>query len=271
MIILSLVNELLCALCWGITIRLILVRHLHSESRAIQFNAFAFILMLINLIIILPVFAFLIMNMPAKTFSWLTVLVVATLDVLSTFNLILFCVYSHYTRMLKCPPTVHYFLVLGAAVRHGHVPPVLATRLDRVVVCWKKHQSAKIIVSGGKVQKEKISEADAMAAYLINQGIPTLKIIRETRARNTWQNLTFTSQLINPHASVVVVTSDFHVLRAKTYARKLGLLWSFVGSKTPRQYCPLTFIRDYLGLIRDHRWLAGSIFILLLLVEFSLI
>lgn len=122
MIILSLVNELLCALCWGITIRLILVRHLHSESRAIQFNAFAFILMLINLIIILPVFAFLIMNMPAKTFSWLTVLVVATLDVLSTFNLILFCVYSHYTRMLKCPPTVHYFLVLGAAVRHGHVP-----------------------------------------------------------------------------------------------------------------------------------------------------
>ena len=270
MIYLNLVNELICALCWGITIRLILIRHLNSETKVVKFNAFAFALMLLNLVVVLPAFAFLLKNLPVQSISWLSALVVATIDALSTFNLILFCVFSRYTRLQKCPTTVQDFLVLGAAVKHGQVPPVLATRLDKTIDCWKTHPSAKIIVSGGIVRKATISEAEAMAAYLITHGIPTIKIIRETQALNTWQNLAFASQLIKPHETVVVVTSDFHVLRARAYARKMGLNWSFIGSKTPWRYCPLTFIRDYLGIIRDHWWVFCGSTLLLLLVEFIL-
>ena len=270
MIYLNLVNELICALCWGITIRLILVRHLNSETKAARFNTFALVLMLINLVVVLPIFAFLLKNLPIQSVSWLSALVVATIDVLSTCNLILFCIFSCCTRLQKCPATVQDFLVLGAAVKHGQVPPVLATRLDKAISCWKTHQSAKIIVSGGIVQKAKESEAEVMAAYLIAHGIPARKIICETQALNTWQNLTFASQLIKPQETVVVVTSDFHVLRARAYARKMGLNWSFISSKTPWRYCPLTFIRDYLGIIRDHWWAFCGSTLLLLLVEFIL-
>ena len=45
MIYLNLVNELICVLCWGITIRLILIRHLNSETKVARFNTFAFVLM----------------------------------------------------------------------------------------------------------------------------------------------------------------------------------------------------------------------------------
>lgn len=270
MIYLNLVNELICALCWGITIRLILIRHLNSETKVARFNTFAFVLMMVNLVVVLPIFAFLLKNLPIQSVSWLSALVVATIDALSTFNLILFCIFSCYTRLRKCPTTVQDFLVLGAAVKHGQVPPVLATRLDKAINCWKTHQSAKIIVSGGIVQKAKESEAEVMAAYLIAHGIPARKIIRENKALNTWQNLAFASQLIKPQETVVVVTSDFHVLRARAYARKLGLNWSFISSKTPWRYCPLTFIRDYLGIIRDHWWVFCGSTLLLLLVEFIL-
>lgn len=270
MIYLNLVDELICVLCWGITIRLILIRHLNSETKVTRFNTFAFVLVLLNLIVVLPIFAFLLKNLPIQSVSWLSSLVVATIDVLSTFNLILFCVFSCCTRLRKCPATVQGFLVLGAAVKHGQVPPVLATRLDKAINCWKTHQSAKIIVSGGIVQKAKESEAEVMAAYLIAHGIPARKIIRENKALNTWQNLAFASQLIKPQETVVVVTSDFHVLRARAYARKMGLNWSFISSKTPWRYCPLTFIRDYLGIIRDHWWVFCGSTLFLLLVEFIL-
>lgn len=131
------------------------------------------------------------------------------------------------------------------------------------------YAAAKIIVSGGIVQNAKTSEAEVMAAYLIAYGIPARKIICETQALNTWQNLAFASQLIKSQETVVV-TSDFHVLRARTYARKMGLNWSFVSSKTPWRYCPLTFIRDYLGIIRDHWWVFCGSTLLLLLVELIL-
>lgn len=57
MIYLNLVDELICVLCWGITIRLILIRHLNSETKVARFNTFAFVLMLLNLIVVLPIFA----------------------------------------------------------------------------------------------------------------------------------------------------------------------------------------------------------------------
>ena len=65
MIYLNLVNELICALCWGITIRLILIRHLNSETKVARFNTFAFVLMVVNLVVVLPIFAFLLKNLPS--------------------------------------------------------------------------------------------------------------------------------------------------------------------------------------------------------------
>ena len=72
MIYLNLVNELICVLCWGITIRLILIRHLNSETKVTRFNTFAFVLVLLNLIVVLPIFAFLLKNLPIQSVSWLS-------------------------------------------------------------------------------------------------------------------------------------------------------------------------------------------------------
>lgn len=148
MIYLNLVNELICALCWGITIRLILIRHLNSETKVARFNTFAFVLMVVNLVVVLPIFAFLLKNLSIQSVSWLSSLVVATIDALSTFNLILFCIFSCCTRLQKCPTTVQDFLVLGAAVKHGQVPPVLATRLIKPSIVGKLINLQKLLFQG---------------------------------------------------------------------------------------------------------------------------
>ena len=103
MIYLNLVNELICALCWGITIRLILIRHLNSETKVARFNTFAFVLMVVNLVVVLPIFAFLLKNLSIQSVSWLSSLVVATIDALSTFNLIL------YFQLLYPPAKMSYY------------------------------------------------------------------------------------------------------------------------------------------------------------------
>lgn len=86
---------------------------------------------------------------------------------------------------------------------------------------------------------------------------------------NTWQNLQNCMELIaadwpGPSApQIIVVTSSFHVLRARSYARQLGLNVFFAAAPTSWRYQPLTVVRDYLGNIRDHRYIA----IILLICE----
>lgn len=216
--------------------------------------------MLINLVIVLPFFGYLLRYESPAHCIWHLVLIAAIVDFISTLNLILFCCYSFYTRIKRCPTNVCDIVVLGAAINHGQVSPVLASRLNHAIKCWQQHQSARIIVSGGQSQNEHLSEAAAMARYLVMRGIPAQLILRENHARNTRQNLLFTKRLITAvDRSVVVITSDFHVLRARLDARKIGLSWCFLGTKTPWQFRTLTFIRDYLGVIRDHYCLAGCV------------
>lgn len=260
MITLGLINALVCCICWGMTIRIILIRRFRDTKAVINHNLYAFVLMVINLFIVIPLFFYLFTFIPFYSVIWHLIVLAAVVDILSTFNLILFCIYSCFTRMNRCPANVQIIIVLGAAINNGHVSPVLASRLNHAVHCWQKHPQAKVIVSGGKAQSERLSEAAAMTNYLVTHGIPLVKIIQEPHARNTRQNLLFSSRLIaSPTAQVVVVTSDFHVLRAHLDAKKIGLHWHFLGTKTPWPFRALTFIRDYLGILRDHRWLAGSI------------
>ena len=117
---------------------------------------------------------------------------------------------------------------------------------------------------------EQLSEAQAMAKYLINHGIPQDRIILEEQAMNTWDNLRNCQRLLqkqaDPKQKIVVITSSFHIFRTFNYLRKLKLSWPLVSSKTPWKLQPLTVVRDYLGIIRDHyrSWLAILLVILVI-------
>lgn len=254
----------LCGLCWLITIKAILIRSFKNSTVGLFYNYLVAIMMSVNLIFILPYLCLLLIRSYQNNFLNQCLLLVTVTDFLSTVGLMFFCLYSRKTSKRKCSQDVQFLLVLGAATKNGKVSKILASRLKRTISCWQKNQTAKIIVSGGPKHSQ-LPEAEIMAKYLVSHDIPKDSIIIENAARNTRQNILFSSRLINDE-NVTVITSDFHVLRSYLYAKALRLNWQFLGTPTPIKYRPLTFVRDYLGIIRDHRWQAVTTLIITIII-----
>ena len=66
-----------------------------------------------------------------------------------------------------------------------------------------------------------------MSAYLTARGIDPSRIVEETEASDTRENLLFSAELAKKRGidtgSVLIITSDFHMPRAKYIAGKLGM------------------------------------------------
>lgn len=129
------------------------------------------------------------------------------------------------TYSVKQPkPGADYIIVLGAQVRGREPSYNLARRLDVAYGYLMENEDTLVILSGGKGPGEEISEAQAMAEYLLEKGIPAERMILEDQSRNTDENIRFSKEKAElEHASVVVATSNFHVFRGVMIARKQGL------------------------------------------------
>jgi uncharacterized SAM-binding protein YcdF (DUF218 family) len=112
-------------------------------------------------------------------------------------------------------------LVLGSKVKSGgEVSNALKGRLDQGYALYRMGLSKRIIVSGG-LGKEGYSEAKVMSDYLERCGVPPDHIIRDENGRNTWQSaLNFKRMNFR---SVILVSSYWHLTRAKLAFRRLGI------------------------------------------------
>ena len=122
-------------------------------------------------------------------------------------------------------------VVLGAKA-HGLEPGrVLRARLEQAQKAYEQGLGGKILVCGGKGTDETVSEAEAMAAYLKAQGVPDEDILLEKDSRNTRENLRFAKRIMeaNGYQTCVLVTSDYHMARARLLAAQEGL--SATGSR----------------------------------------
>ena len=71
--------------------------------------------------------------------------------------------------------------------------------------------------------------ADLLFLYLINQNIAANHIIKEDKASNTYENLAYSLNITENHTkkettapTIAVVSSEYHLYRAKLWAKKLG-------------------------------------------------
>ncbi len=116
-------------------------------------------------------------------------------------------------------------VVLGAKA-HGLEPGrVLRARLEQAQKAYEQGLGGKILVCGGKGTDETVPEAAAMAAYLKAQGVPDEDILLEQDSRNTRENLRFAKRIMeaNGYQTCVLVTSDYHMMRARMLAGQEGL------------------------------------------------
>lgn len=120
-----------------------------------------------------------------------------------------------------------FVVVLGAQIQGDQPSLTLQKRLDRAYEYLTEHPEASVFVSGGQGPDEQQTEASVMSAYLTARGIDPSRIVEETEASDTRENLLFSVALAEKRSidtgSVLIITSDFHMPRAKYIAGKLGM------------------------------------------------
>ena len=173
---------------------------------------------------------------------------------------------------LFIPKKKHYdFIIIhGAGLLGGEkVTPLLKRRIDKAVEAYHKSKNSniKIIASGGQGGDEKISEAQAITNYLLEEtDVPQDAIILEDQSRTTYENLLFSKELgekLVAKPQFLFVTNDYHVFRTSTYARKLKMKGDGLGCRTAGYYIPSAFIREYVALCVKMKWLFLAFYVLL--------
>lgn len=146
-----------------------------------------------------------------------------------------------------------YIIVLGAGV-NGSVPSLsMVNRLTPTIEYLESHPDCVAILTGGQGNGEDISEAKAMFDYLTARGIPAERLIMEDKATSTAENLLFSFDIIGEKlqsSTIAVVSSEYHLCRAKTMAEMLGVEVYGIPGKTTYPILRINyFIREAFGLL----------------------
>lgn len=173
------------------------------------------------------------------------------------FHFVAFLGYARlYTWLVRNRPAA-WVMVLGSGLRRGtEVPPLLASRIRAGIAEFTRRGARMLIMSGGQGRDEQIAEGTAMAAWAVDQGIDPAAVRAEIQSRTTEQNLRFTGELVRaetttPPGPGLIVTSNYHVLRAAILARKTGLDAQAAGAPTAGYYWPSAMIREYVAILRE--------------------
>ena len=115
-------------------------------------------------------------------------------------------------------------VVLGAAQYDGEPSPVFRARLNHAAYLYREGFSRTVIVTGGKQEGDRFTEAQAGAAYLAAEGIPSGDILQERRGRTTLDSLRRVKRMarLNGVRSLLLVSDPLHSERIKRIAHDLG-------------------------------------------------
>lgn len=145
-------------------------------------------------------------------------------------------------------------IILGAGLK-GEIPSkTLISRLEAGRAFLLENKELPVVVSGGQGEGESIPEAEAMGRYLKEHGISEERIIYEKASTTTYENLRNSKEILHElgmkKPSVLIVTSDYHVVRAKMIADELALDSHGLAGKSPFLVKVNYFIREYFAIVK---------------------
>ena len=151
---------------------------------------------------------------------------------------------------------VDYVLVLGAGLRGEEPSLILTKRLIKSLDYLEKNPDVKVLVSGGQGQGETITEAEAMKRYLVKNGIDEKRIIKEDNSTSTKENILYTKENLDKiengeKIEIALITSEFHLFRAKFLAQRYGLTVYGIPAETPAYLMVNYLTREYFAIIKS--------------------
>lgn len=125
-----------------------------------------------------------------------------------------------------------YLMILGTVVVGADEPSrQLTERMERALTYFNLHKHAKAVCCGGCFRKEqKISEAEIIKRFLVNNGIDENRILLEDKSTTTYENFKFALSVIESdsgktveNTKIAFLTSDYHVFRSGVIAKQMGI------------------------------------------------
>lgn len=122
-------------------------------------------------------------------------------------------------------PPADAIVVMGAAQYDGRPSPVFAARLDHAIELYHQGVASWLIVTGGKREGDRTTEAASARGYAIAHDVPDAAILSEDTSRTTLQSIRRVAALMQAEnlGSAVFVSDPSHMLRVLRMASDEGI------------------------------------------------
>jgi len=194
-----------------------------------------------------------------KNRSWVKALAILCLAGILLFTACFACVMSGAESDIEDESEI--MIILGCMV-YPHGPSILLQdRLDTALEYLEKYPDMTIVVTGGKGDDEHMSEAQAMHDYLVEHGISSEQILLEDQAKNTYENLIFTRNILtqlgyDTQQEFLLVSNGFHLSRSRIlWERVFGTDDNLNTLAAPSSHLPSRlkmYVREPLALIKSY-------------------
>jgi uncharacterized SAM-binding protein YcdF (DUF218 family) len=123
------------------------------------------------------------------------------------------------------PHRAQAIVVLGAAQYDGRPSPALEARLRHALDLFEQHLARRIVVTGGRQEGDRFTEATSGYNWLRRHGVPDSAILKEVQGRSTYQSLAAVERFLRPLgvSEVILVSAPSHSLRLRGVGDEVGL------------------------------------------------
>ncbi|MFC9976777.1 vancomycin high temperature exclusion protein [Spirillospora sp. NPDC127200] len=127
---------------------------------------------------------------------------------------------ARYRQPVDRVPAAPVALVLGAGIWQDRPSVLLARRLDLAAELYRRGKVKVLLVSGDN-RRHGYDEPTVMRDYLIRQGVPAGKVVRDFAGLDTWDSCARAKRIFKVER-LTVVTQRFHLPRAVALCRAAG-------------------------------------------------
>ena len=123
-------------------------------------------------------------------------------------------------------PAADAIVVLGAAQYDGRPSAILRARLDHGIALFRAGVAPYFVVTGGKAEGDRTTEAASARTYVLNRGVPAEAILVEDLGRTTRESLRGVADVLrdNELRRAVFVSDRTHMLRVLRIAADEGIV-----------------------------------------------
>lgn len=141
-----------------------------------------------------------------------------------------------------------YALILGHALKNNGPTEVLTLRCQKAAEYLKEHKNTVAIACGGITgEGQTRSEAEVIKELLTANGIEEERIILEDKSTTTAENFYNAKKLMTESGKteVALLSSSYHLLRARALAKKCGIEAETIAAPTPKNVKARCFVKEF--------------------------